>query len=281
MAVLLFSTLASAQTAIPQTSAPDAPQQAAPPAVTSELPRAPSGKSTVLGGEIRRIDPVRDQLTLKIFGGKTTTILYDERTQAFRDGNKISVLKLRPHEHASIETTLDGEKVFALRIRVLTELPEGESHGQVASYDPGTEQLVINTTSLQHDALRLKLPANTPIDRTGQLGKASPHGSTADLVPGAILNVRFKSEVPGSGVVSHIDIVAIPGATFTFGGTLQRLDMVSGLLVLGTDEKSGTQDISFDPTQFPASDKLRNGATLRVATRFDGTRYVATDIKVE
>jgi hypothetical protein len=55
------------------------------------LPPAPQGKSTILGGAIKSVDPVRDQLTLKIYGQRPTKILFDERTQVYRDGKPVSL----------------------------------------------------------------------------------------------------------------------------------------------------------------------------------------------
>ena len=37
----------------------------------SSLPPIPKGKSTVMGGVIHDVDPVRDQFTLKVFGAGT------------------------------------------------------------------------------------------------------------------------------------------------------------------------------------------------------------------
>src|ERR1039458_5077970 len=50
------------------------------------LPPTPRGKSTVIGGAIRGVDRVRDQFTLNVFGGRTLKVLFDERTQIYRDG---------------------------------------------------------------------------------------------------------------------------------------------------------------------------------------------------
>src|ERR1035437_1775166 len=52
------------------------------------LPPPPRGRSTVEGGTIRSVDPVRDQLTLNVYGTKPMKILFDERTQVYRDGVK-------------------------------------------------------------------------------------------------------------------------------------------------------------------------------------------------
>jgi hypothetical protein len=94
-------------------------------------------KSTVIGGAIQNIDPVRDQFTLKVFGGKPMKILFDERTQVYRDGKKTPLRELRPDDHASVETVLDGTKVFALSVHMLSQLPEGERQGQVIDYNAG------------------------------------------------------------------------------------------------------------------------------------------------
>src|SRR5271169_995016 len=84
------------------------------------LPPSPRGKSTVIGGAIRSLDPVRDQLTLNVFGGQTVKVLFDERTQVFVDGAKSGLHELRSGDHVSIETVLDGTTVFARSIHLLS-----------------------------------------------------------------------------------------------------------------------------------------------------------------
>src|SRR5664279_1131714 len=87
----------------------------------------------VLGGEIRGLDPVLDQFTLQIFGQKAIKILFDARTQAFRDGARIRISDLHLGEHASIQTVLDGTSVYAISIHMLSRTPEGECQGHVQS----------------------------------------------------------------------------------------------------------------------------------------------------
>src|ERR1700679_1762124 len=67
------------------------------------LPPLPKGKTTILGGEIRNFDPVRDQFSLRIYGERPMRIWFDERTQVYRDGEKIPVRDLGPEDHASVE----------------------------------------------------------------------------------------------------------------------------------------------------------------------------------
>src|SRR5438874_2038300 len=85
----------------------------------SGLPALPQGKSTVLGGQITNVDPVLDQFTLRIFGQRPLKILFDERTQVYRNGTKIPLKDLRREEHASVETILEGTNVFAMSIHML------------------------------------------------------------------------------------------------------------------------------------------------------------------
>ena len=107
----------------------------------STMPPLPRGKSTILGGAIRDVDPVLDRFTLRIVGEKPIRILFDERTQVFLDGKKIPLRELRPSSHASVETTLDGTSVFAMSVHILSQLQPGAYRGEVVSYSPSTGDL--------------------------------------------------------------------------------------------------------------------------------------------
>src|ERR1700683_2720416 len=75
-------------------SAPEV--QPAFPAVTSapgdgmkglpDLLPQPKVNATLMGGALFKVDRVRDQLTLNLFGGGRTRILFDSRTHVYRDG---------------------------------------------------------------------------------------------------------------------------------------------------------------------------------------------------
>jgi hypothetical protein len=243
----------------------------------SDMPSMPRGKSTTLGGEIRNIDPVLDQFTLKVFGQRPLKILFDERTQVFRNGEKIPLRDLHPDEHASVQTTLDGANLFAVSIHMLSQLPEGECQGHVLSYNADTRELTIGS-SLTLDPIRLMLRDDTPIVRQGQSAfTAVPAGAT-DLVNGALVIVNFDTNGKGQAVASHVTVLARPGSEFVFSGKLSSLDMHSGRLVLVDlrDEKS--YQISFDAGRLPASENLHAGDQVRVVASFDGVRYTATEI---
>jgi hypothetical protein len=239
------------------------------------LPPAPRGKSTILGGEIRRVDPVRDELTLKVFGQRPVKILFDERTQVYSDGKKIPLRELVPSDHASVQTVLDGTDVYALSVHVMSQSPEGEYQGRVLNYNPGTCELSVSSVSL-HDPLKLLVPANTPIARVGQPAFAALRSGASDLVAGALISVKFESNNKGQGIAREVAVLATPGSAFEFSGNLSSLDMHSGLLVVVDPSDDKSYQISFDSAIFPASRNLHEGDRVRVTASFDGTHYVAS-----
>jgi hypothetical protein len=241
------------------------------------LPNAPKGKSTIIGGEIRALDPILDQFTLKVFGQKSVNILFDARTQIFRDGMKIKLADLRLGEHASVQTILDGTRVFAISIHMLSKTPEGEAQGHIQSYDSGTQVLVLRS-AMSRDPIRLLVGANTTVSREGQLAFTSAQSGRSDLVNGALISAKFQSDKTGKAVANQIVILAVPGTAFVFSGELTYFDIPSGSLVVLDPRDDNSYSIVFDAARFPASQSLRRGQHVRVSASFDGSRYVASEI---
>lgn len=243
----------------------------------SALPALPGGKSTILGGEIRNVDPVLDEFTLRIVGQHPMKIYFDQRTQVFRNGTRIPLHELRPEEHASVQTVLDGSNVFAISIHMLSEMPEGESQGRVLSYDPATHQLIIGS-SLSREPIRVLVREDTPVVRVGQNAFISASKGQGDLVNGALVSVKFDATGKGQAVASRVTVLAAPGSDFVFGGKLTALDMHAGRLVVVDPRDQQSYEISFNPAGMPVSQTLHIGDQVRVTASFDGTRYTATGI---
>ena len=262
--------------AIPQSASPgDHPPDGLP-----GLPPVPKGKSTVEGGLIRDVDPVRDQLTLKVFGGKPMKILFDERTHFYRNGVRTPLRDLRSGEHASVETVLDGTDIFAVSIHMLSDSPEGECQGQVLSFNASDGELTVRA-GLSNEPIKLRVPQGTPVVRSGQAAVSSPNGGLSDLIAGALISVKFESGNNGEGTAKQIAILATPGSAFVFSGNIVFLDLHSDVLVLVDPRDNSSYKISFDPGRFPNSHDLREGARVTVTTDFDGSRYVARAIKID
>lgn len=244
------------------------------------LPPDPKGRSTVIGGEISAVDPVRDQLTLKVFGGHTLTILFDERTKVYRNGAKIRIFDLHPDEHASVETALDGTTVFALRVHILSHLPGDEFRGQVSSYNARTGSLTVQS-NLSHEPMTVHVPAGIPVVSVSPDGTSTPQSGSIHFVPGTLLDVRFKGSKTGQGIATGIDVLAVPGANFVFSGRLSLLNLLSGRMVITDPRDSKSYPISFDPSLLPVTRTLHEGMTVKVTTNYDGVRYTASGVSVQ
>jgi hypothetical protein len=245
----------------------------------SLIPAQPRGKSTILGGEIRSIDPVRDELKLKIYGQRPMKILFDERSQIYRDGKRIPLRDLGPADHASVQTLLDGTDVYALSIHILSQSPEGEYQGRVVDYNSNTNELTMSSV-LFHEPLKLILRSGTPVARVGQDSYTSGQRGAADLVPGALISVTFRSDKQGGGVVDQISVMATPGSAFVFTGDVSSLDMHAGMLTLVDPRDEKGYEVSFSSSLLPASQNLHPGDHVVIDADFDGKRYVASAITI-
>lgn len=277
--VVLLSTMATAQVPEqPPSGKADASHKSTP--SISKLPPIPKGKSTVMGGQIADVDPVRDQFMLKVFGGHTVKILFDERTQVYRNGKKITVLDLHPEDHASVETLLDGTKIFAVRIHTISTLVEDDFKGQVSNYNAKTGDLTIRTDA-SHTLMTLNVPAGTPIASVNQDGVSTQQHGPIDLPRGTVVDVRFKGGRGGHGVATNIDVLAEPGSTFIFTGKLSSMDIAGSRLVVVDPRDDQAYPMTFDPSMLPSMSKLHVGASVKVTTTFDGSGYIAKAIKTQ
>src|SRR6185437_10183957 len=201
------------------------------PGTTSVLPPLPKGNPTVIGGVIGSVDPVRDQIKLKVFGGKSMDILFDPRTRVYRDGKLVSLRDMRPDDHASVETVLDGTKIFAMSVHMLSHTPQGECQGQVLRYDPSSGELTVSA-AISQEPIKLIVPSSARVLRKGQSTFVAAHSGAPALVSGDLVSVTFTSGGDGRGVANQVAILASPGSAFVFSGNITVLDLHSGLLVL-------------------------------------------------
>jgi hypothetical protein len=243
------------------------------------LPPTPGGTTTIFGGQIKSVDPVRDQFELDIFGQRPMKILFDERTKVYRDGTKFPVLDLGPADYASVQTALDGVNVFAVSVHILSHSPEGDSEGRVLSYDPRTRELVISSPE-SPAPVKLSIPENVAIVREGQPSFTSAPSGPDDLVPGAIVSAAFQSEAGRQGTVSRIAVLAVPGSSFLFNGNVSFLDLHAGVLMLVDPKDNKQYEVHFSPDRLAISQNLRIGENVTVAAGYDGRQYVANKVTI-
>ncbi len=241
------------------------------------LPSSPKGKTTIMGGAIRKLDPVRDQFSLEIYGQRPMKILFDERTQIFRDGVKIPLRALRAEDHASVQTVLDGDNVFAVSIHILSQTPDGDCQGHVLSYDPRTGELQIRS-SLSPDPVRLYVPANMPIARTGQPAFTSQSSGRNDLVAGTLISASFRPMPGGRDTASRITILATPGSSFQFSGTISQLDLSREILEIVDPRDGKSYEIHFSSAHSATGGDIHLGENVNIKAYYDGARYQAAEI---
>jgi len=247
------------------------------PAEPGDIPRLPGGKTTIFGGAIRNFDPVRDQFTLSVVGQRSMRILFDERTQVFRDGTKIRLRDLGPQQHASIETTLDGDNVFAVSIHILSEYGDGQYEGRVVSYNPSTGVLLIDANA-SREPFKVIISTNTQFLRTGQHDFASIASGPSDLEPGSLVSIKFQARTPGQAVANTITVLAIPGSSFSFSGNIASIDLHSGSMTLIDPRDQKNYQILFNPVFFPEGRALHPGNHVIVTASFNGSAFVASAI---
>jgi hypothetical protein len=230
-----------------------------------------------LGGAIRDLDPVRDQFSLHIYGQRALKILYDERTKVYRDGVKIPLRDLHSEDHASVQTILDGTNVFALTIHILSQPPQGDCQGVIMRYDPGTGELTVRSAQ-SAEPVRLFVSANTAIVREGETTFTSRSSGPRDLVGGALISASFMPEPGGRDLAGRITVLAVPGSTFVFSGSISFLDVRSGLFDVVDPRDGKSYQIHFDSTRIPRSGNLHIGDHVSVRAQYEGSGYEAGEI---
>jgi Domain of unknown function (DUF5666) len=243
-----------------------------PASLLPDLPSLPKGKATLVGGTIQKLDRVQDRLTLQVFGGDKLKVLFDTRTRIYQDGLLASAADLREGDRVYVDTMLDGSAVFARNISIRKKASLGESHGVILRYSSGKGELVIRD-AVSPQAVKVRVTPATKItqgDRT-----VSP----ATLSAGTLIAVKFGSESNGRDVAREVSILAVPGASFTFQGQVTALDLRTGLLVVTSPSDRKSYEIYLDPA-VRVDSALREGVTVSVQTKFDGSRYVARSLTI-
>lgn len=243
------------------------------------LPQVPLGRTTVIGGIIRSIDPVLDELTLDVYGGKSTKIYYDERTKFYRDGVQTPLDDMHARDHASVETLLDGDDVFAVSVHMLSRAPQGDCEGQVLAFDPRDGRMTVRNM-LSGEPIELWVQPRTTIARAGQKSFTAAERGTTDLMRGALISVDFESDNRGNAIANAISILATPGSGFYFSGDVTYLDLHAGLLSITDPRDEKSYSIRFTPAMFPDSGKLHVGSRVGVTARFNGRDYMASEMNV-
>lgn len=236
------------------------------------VPPMPKGRVSLIGGIVQNIDPIRQRVTVRVFGNnKKMTFGYDERSHLYRDDVPVTYKGLQKGEHVYIDSMLDrNNHLFARNVRVVTSLKPADARGQIMQFQPRTGLLIIRD-ELSRAPVYLHIAPDTKI--TGNHAD-----SRQDLIPGSLVAVHFASDYHRSDIAREIDILAIPGSIFTFAGNVTHLDMPDGILAVHNRSDDKTYELRFDPGV--VSDNVTVGSDVTVSAEFAGTEYKAKSVKV-
>lgn len=242
-----------------------------PSSLLPDLPPVPRRNATLVGGTLERLDRVRDEMTVHLFGGGKMTAFFDPRTRVYRGAKAASIADLRQGERVYLDTILDGTTVFARAIRLSAASAAGQSQGILLKYRDGELTL---RDGLNPSPVPIRL---NPSTRFFMNGHAVP---ARTMMVGSLIAVTFDSQGNGHDLAQDINILALPGTRYTFTGRVMHIDLRTGLLVLISSVDHKTYEIYLDSMVTP-DDNLQPGANVTVVASFQDSRYISRMIAID
>jgi hypothetical protein len=273
LALILLAGCVQAQTAAPTTtlSAPPAtpppandggPQRSVAIADTSSEP-VPGRKVGLVRGVVKRLDPIRDQLLIHAFGGGDLRIAFDGRTQLFSENTRTRLTSIPVGSVVSVDTVIDGGKLFARAVRTGSSNDAAELSGQVVGYNAAKSRLTLRDP-ISPEGVSLRITSSTTVVNQGQ--PASPQA----LSPGMLVRVWFS---PTQSAANKVEILAARGNSFTFEGRIIAVDLRSHVLSLSNDTDQSVRQLDIGSLDANTLGLLREGADVNIQAEFDGERY--------
>lgn len=234
------------------------------------VPPLPKGKTSMIGGTIDKVDGVHNKLQVKVFAGGKWDLAFDERTHFYRNGQETTFEALKKGERVYVDTMLDGHRILARNVRIMTKSAPADARGQVLRFNRGVMSV---QDTLSRQPVEFRVDSGTEISRQGKAG------SLADVQAGSLIEVRFSPDKANKGVAREINVLASPGQSFVFAGKVMHVDLRGGIMAIENHTDGAMYDIAFDRDSLPTD--VMVGSEVSVSASFDGRQYKATDIKTE
>src|SRR6202790_1069235 len=258
---------ASAQVAVPAITKDASPPQNPVSPDSPPSARKPEEKVGLVRGVLKRVDPIHDQLLVHAFGGRDIRIAFDPQTQLLPANPRASLSSIPTGSVVSVDTVLNGGKLFALTVRTGSS-DAAEINGQVVRYDAAKSRLILRDP-LSPGSVVLRVNAKTAVVNRGKPAAADT------LSPGMLVNVWF---TPAQNAANRIEILAERGNSFTFQGRIVAVDLRSRVLALSNDSDQSLHELAIGSLDGNSLGLLREGADVSIQAEFDGERYNARSV---
>jgi hypothetical protein len=256
-----------------QKSNPEAERERAGTDTLLDLPPLPENRVTLIGGTVSKLDPVRDRMAIRAFGGSQMEIAFDMRTKIYRDGAVAGMRDLRPGNRVYVDTMLNGDQVFAKTIRIETKAGQGDARGQVVGYNPNRGVLTIRE-HVSPQPFKLHVTPQTVVTINDR------PASVTEIQPGALVVINFGPGGSGVDEAHRIKVLANPGQSFTFTGKVTFVDLRSRRIAITNQSDNETYDLGIDSVLRSQLRGLREGSQATVTAVFDGKHYEARRIEM-
>ena len=237
-----------------------------------ERPRLPKGTVSLMGGTVATVDPIRDRIVLRAFGGRDVTIDFDTRTQVLRGTTVVSSRDIRPGTRIYADTIMIAGRMFAKTLRLEGNGTAGETEGQILEYN-WSKQLLRVRDSISQEPVLVRLTSRSQLMLGGE-----PARSTS-LMEGTVVAIRFRASAEGPSEAERIDILAQPGSSYTFTGTIAVVDLHDEHMTLVEPEHQNTFEVALGSLPRQSKASLRTGMQVTVRARFDGHKYLAESVE--
>ena len=236
-------------------------------------PVLPKAKLSLIGGIVRDVDPIRERMTVNIFGGKKMKLIFDQRSRLFVNGKETDRINIHKGDRVYLDTQAIKGKIFARTVQVQTRTEAADISGQLLGYNPRTNEVTLRDQLSARPVTLLFTPATT-VSNQGR------PATSADLLPGALVSIQFLPTSSGRRALKDVKIIAAPGSSFAFYGTVTFLDLRSGMLALESRTDGKLYDVKFPVNDETVTEDLRVGSEVMLNARFDGRNYVADSVNV-
>ena len=233
-------------------------------------PPIPNAKVALIGGTVKEIDPIRNRLKVRIFGGNEMKVWFDNRSRVTSNGENILPTKIKKGDRVYLDTQNIHGTLFARQVQVNNRTVPGEVKGRVTEFDPQSGRLRI-FDNLSGSELALLITPETRITLRDR-GADRSH-----IQAGAFVTSRYQ---PGRGAnqAQEIQVIVAPGESFRFLGTVRNLDLKAGYVSVENESDNTIYELRASPDEMRAQE-LSIGSEVDAQAQFDGNDYVVQSLK--